>query len=232
VSAVNLLFLAVVGLLIPALSVRNARRTRAVVRATDRPAELHLRLLLLPALYLPVTIAAAVQDELPWPRADEITTVVVLTALAWLAGKLLIVQLFKPWLRRHTGPVVSRLAPRLSPPSLLVFAVVCVVIGTAEELAFRWVFPSVLRSAGLPMPGAFLSASVIFALWHAAQGPRGMLFAGFGGFVNHLLVYGTDTLWTPILSHIAYDFVAGVLIAWKDGRLRQVGASPMQECHK
>jgi membrane protease YdiL (CAAX protease family) len=179
-------------------------------------------------LYLPVTIAVAVQDGLPWPRADEISGAVVVAALAWLAAKLLLVRLLKPWLRRHTGPTVSRLAPRLTPPSLLVFALACVVIGTSEELVFRWMAPAVLTSAGLPLLAAFVVASVTFAVWHAAQGPRGMLFAGAGGFVNHLLVLGTSTLWTPILSHVAYDFVAGVLLARESGRHRPAEPIPVE----
>jgi membrane protease YdiL (CAAX protease family) len=213
VTAVDLLFLAMVGLLVPLAVIRNAHRSRAAPGPSDHPAHTHLRLLVLPALYLPVTIAAAAQDGLPWPRADEISGPVMVAALAWLAAKLLLVRLLKPWLRRDTGRAVSRLAPRLTPPSLLVFALACVVIGTSEELAFRWVAPAVLTSAGLPLLAAFVVASVTFAVWHAAQGPRGMLFAGVGGFVNHVLVLGTGTLWTPILSHVAYDFVAGVLLA-------------------
>jgi membrane protease YdiL (CAAX protease family) len=89
------------------------------------------------------------------------------------------------------------------------------------------VFPAVLLSVGLPLGVTFLLASLVFALWHAAQGPRGMLFAGVGGFVNHLLVLGTGTVWTPILSHVAYDFVAGLLIA--RGNVSRGGPAPLEE---
>jgi membrane protease YdiL (CAAX protease family) len=228
VSPVNLLFLAVVGLFLPAVLVRNARRSRAAVRVAGRPESLYLRLLLLPLLYLPVTVAAAWENDVPWLRVDVAATV-VLTATAWVVGKLLIVHLLKPWLRRQTGPVVSRLAPRLTLPSLVAFAVVCMVIGASEELAFRGVFPAVLQSLGLPLAAAFLVASLTFALWHAAQGPRGMLFAGVGGFVNHLLVLGTGTLCTTILSHVAYDFVAGLTIARENALRPPLEPLPIEE---
>jgi membrane protease YdiL (CAAX protease family) len=228
-SLANLLFLAMVGVFLPAVLMRNARRSRPGVVAANRSAAVHLQLLLLPAFYLPITVVTAVENELPWPRLDEVSGVVVLVAITWLAVKLLIVQLLKPWLRQQTGPVVSRLAPRLTPLSLAIFAVACIVIGTSEELAFRWVFPAVLQSLGLPLIVAFLLASLTFALWHAVQGPRGMLFAGVGGFVNHLLVLGTGTLWTPILSHVAYDFVAGVTIARENSLPRRTEPAPMEE---
>lgn len=216
-------------LLFPLLCLRNARKTRAALSAdpsTGRPKisrqRIYFNVLVFQAIYGAFTLYVAKRnwiDLAQIPVSWWLVGLVVFVALASCSVKLAAVHSLRAWFRAHTGPTVDGLAPALSWREFPLFALLCVSTGLAEEFAFRLVIPLTLVGMGVNRWIALVLASLAFALIHAAQRGRGMLFAGVFGAVNQLLVWGTGSIWTAVLSHTLYDLLAGTLIAWRRDRV-------------
>jgi len=109
-----------------------------------------------------------------------------------------------PWapLRRVGEFLNGVLGPALAACSLAELALVSLLAGLGEELLFRGALQPVL---GLPL------ASVLFALAHFIT-PTYALLTGVMGLYLGWLATASGTLWTPIVTHALYDFVAFLVV--------------------
>lgn len=232
----NIYYLFTVLVLLPAIAVRSARATRAVL-ASQRDAappisrvSIYARVMALQLIYGGFTLYVAVRNEIPLLVPPTSWSVVAIIAIGAVAAKIVLVRWRRDWFRSHTGPAVDGLAPRLRTREFPFFAVLCVTTGLAEEFTYRLVAPTLL---GWISFGASFSidpwlslaiTSLAFAVLHAPQRLRGMLFAGAFGAANQMLAWWTGSIWTAVLSHAAYDLVAGVVIARRrDAAIRTGG---------
>lgn len=223
VDPINGFYLFTVLVLLPAIAVRSARDTRAVLESQQSAApvlsrlSIYVRVLVLQLIYGGFTVFVAAWNEIPIFVAPPSWWAVAVIALGVVAVKFAAVQSRREWFRTDTGPAVDGLAPRLEPREFTVFGVLCISTGLAEELTYRLVAPVLLYRLALdPTFGPWIALAVTstaFAVLHAPQRARGMLFAGLFGAVNLLLVWWTGSIWTAVISHAAYDLVAGIAIA-------------------
>jgi len=133
---------------------------------------------------------------------------------------------------RHTGDRPLRRLLKMAGPLLpvstaerLLFAVVAVGAGMAEELAFRgfllFYFATFLPGLGVPL--AVLASSAAFGLGHLYQGVRGVaLTAAIGLFMAALYVL-SGSLVVPMVMHAALDLRLLVIVTPE--RLRRLGAA-------
>jgi membrane protease YdiL (CAAX protease family) len=95
------------------------------------------------------------------------------------------------------------------------------VAGVAEEVAYRGVTMTILWYAlGNPWAAALVCA-VAFALAHATQGWKSGVIIFVIGLLMHGLVAITGTLVPAMIVHVAYNLIAGGLIAREARRLDQ-----------
>lgn len=205
--------------LLPAVAVRSARATRAVLASQQSAApaiprvSIYARVMMLQLIYGGFTLYVAVRNGIPLLVAPPSWALVAAVAVGAVVVKHVAVRSRRAWFRSHTGPAVDGLAPRLSTREFPMFALLCVSTGLAEEFTYRLVVPALLEWLSLGPWLALAISSLAFAVLHAPQRPRGMLFAGLFGAVNQLLVWWTGSIWTVVISHAAYDLVAGIAIA-------------------
>jgi membrane protease YdiL (CAAX protease family) len=108
--------------------------------------------------------------------------------------------------------VVFQIAPRNAQEWVL-YALTVIAAGIAEEAAYRGVGMSILWYwLGTPWP-AVIILSVAFALAHWIQGWKSGVIIFFIALVAHGLVYFTHTLILMMIVHVAYNFIAGAMIA-------------------
>ena len=143
--------------------------------------------------------------------------------VALVAGVIAIVLTFR-WMGVRSGvhehPMVLWLLPE-SRTERAVFAVLSVVAGVCEEVAYRGYAIALL----LPIFGAGSTValtSVVFGLLHAYQGPLGMGRTAAVGTVFAVGFLGAGTLWPCIIAHVVYDLVAGL---WLGPRLMVPGGA-------
>ena len=106
---------------------------------------------------------------------------------------------------------VLQLAPRTAQERAL-FAAVAIAAGVCEELAWRGTFWSLLTMQTGLWPAAIV-ASVLFAIAHAMQGWKSMIFIFLTALILHWLTWATGALVVPMVVHALYDVVAVVMVA-------------------
>jgi membrane protease YdiL (CAAX protease family) len=88
--------------------------------------------------------------------------------------------------------------------------VVAAAAGVGEELLFRGLVQAGLSRLLGPVSGpwiALAAASVLFGVCHWLNTTYAVL-AVLAGVYFGLLLMSTGSLWTPIVAHAAYDFLA------------------------
>jgi CAAX protease family protein len=110
-------------------------------------------------------------------------------------------------LRSMAYELIGRMFARASVAQL---AIVAMVAGLGEELLFRGLLQSGLaRLIGGPYAPwvALATASVVFGVCHWLNATYAVL-ASLAGAYFGLLLMATGSLWTPIVAHAIYDFLA------------------------
>ncbi|HSN69506.1 MAG TPA: CPBP family intramembrane glutamic endopeptidase [Thermoanaerobaculia bacterium] len=94
-----------------------------------------------------------------------------------------------------------------------VWIAVSTAAGVSEEVAFRGILPILLARQTGSFALAIAISAAAFALAHLLQGWWATLFVGIFGLIFHALVWITGGLWTAIVVHILYDWIAGLTLA-------------------
>jgi len=138
-----------------------------------------------------------------------------LVATGPLLAALLIIDRFPigplRYLRDMTAEIISHMFGRAS---ALQLAAVAVAAGFGEELLFRG-----LVQVGLSrlIPGPFApwialaAAAILFGICHWLNTTYALLAMLAGAYFGLLLLW-TGSIWTPIVAHAAYDFIALVYL--------------------
>lgn len=213
----SLLFLAFLGLWLPLLAWRSARRFRA---AESRTGGLPSRTKIWQGTFFLqigiLLLAVAVGRSFGF-------RFLALPRVGWqefaVAGAAFLVCLgLRWWARRSRSEeerrrlVVFTIAPRSRGEWSWWLAAV-LAAGVAEEIAYRGVALAILwYSLGNVYAAALISAT-IFALAHSVQGLKSMAIVFLIGLTMHGVVGLTDSMLYAIGVHIAYDLFAGWRIA-------------------
>lgn len=113
-----------------------------------------------------------------------------------------------------------QLLPLFERLSIAEKAAISIAAGLGEELLFRGLLQSSLATWIGGQNGWWIGlvvASLAFGVCHWLNRTYAVLAALMGAYFGLLLVW-TGNLWTPILAHAAYDFMALLLLAWAEGR--------------
>lgn len=108
-------------------------------------------------------------------------------------------------LRSLTEFVNQRLAPMFSELSVVELLLLSLAAGWGEELLFRGLIQAEIAQGTTAMVG-ILMASFVFALVHFIT-PAYFVMAFFVSNYFGWLFWQFDSLWIPIISHAAYDFL-------------------------
>ncbi len=92
------------------------------------------------------------------------------------------------------------------------YLVLCLAAGISEEVVYRGMLFAILTYLTGSQPAAVLIASVVFALAHAVQGPRGVFAIFLIALAAHGLVLFAHSLLPVMFAHTIYDAIAGWLI--------------------
>ena len=117
----------------------------------------------------------------------------------------------------------QQLMPMFERLSVAEMAAVSLAAGLGEELLFRGLLQSSLASwiggdVGLWI--GLVVASIGFGVCHWLSRTYAVLAACIGAYFGLLLVW-SGSLWTPILAHATYDFLALVILTWAESRNRE-----------
>ena len=142
---------------------------------------------------------------------------VMLAAYRWPLGPL-----------RSVREVTTRqLVPLFAGLSVAEKAAVSLAAGLGEELLFRGLGQSVLSEwIGQPYGDwvGLLVASAVFGVCHWLNRTYALLATVMGIYFGLLLLW-TGNLWTPIIAHAVYDFVALLVLTWADNRISEPASS-------
>ena len=155
-----------------------------------------------------------------WLRVTPFSTVYPdLASLLWGIGATLPLLLGLVWmlrskvrlLQRLVALVLEHLGPMVSRQSLAGLAALALVAGVSEEVLFRGVIqPGLAR--WLPVGAALIVTSLLFGLVHFASRTYA-IFAALMGMYLGALFQLAGNLFSPIVTHAVYDFVALVWVA-------------------
>lgn len=225
-NLVSFIFLVVVFVLMPRAALRSARLLRSAqasgtpIPRTRVAISTMFSLVVLGAL---AAINAEALGRLPFEVSGIGPREVLLGAgaFALLLGAIpLSRRLHSEEERRRK--LLNSLAPR-SPSEYAVFALIALLAGLAEELAYRgvavWILTPILGGSA---PAIFLAA-MAFAVSHAVQGGKAMAIVFGVALIFHALVWLTGTLVIAMTVHVAYDLVAGHAAAREVRRLAAEG---------
>lgn len=138
---------------------------------------------------------------------------VVLSAYRWPLGPL-----------RSVRRVSERqIAPLFQSLSIWEKAAVSLAAGLGEELMFRGLLQAGLAAAIGGQAGLWIGlavASVVFGVCHWLNRTYAVLATAMGVYFGWLLI-ATGNLWTPIVAHAVYDFVAIVVLIRLSGHRRR-----------
>ena len=216
-------FLVLVCVILPALAVRSALRLRRPGITPTRAQYLMSVAISQSIVLVPALLAARYEDIRLLPRAH-------LSAAGLAAGAaLLLVALGTLPARWRWKPAEERsrllwMYPQ-RPADLWWWALVSLAAGIGEEIVYR----GVLLTIWMRMLGDWWAAAgvcvAVFAVAHSVQGWRAVLVivpftAGF-----HVIVRLTGDLYTAMVVHVVYDFLAGVIVLTL---IRREGLAPTE----
>jgi len=157
-----------------------------------------------------------------WPfvgmTTNEASSATQVTAIGWglaATGPLLfalfaIDHLPLPPLRQLREMAERIVKAMFGGASLLQLAMVSIAAGFGEELLFRGLLQAGLARWISGPAGPWLglaAASVLFGICHWLNTTYALLAMLAGAYFG-LLLAGTGSLWTPIVGHATYDFIA------------------------
>lgn len=210
VNALGYMLLFLVGVFLPVVIVRSARRLGSGPLPISRSRFFRQTIVfqLLVALLSAWTAWTHGILAMPLPQRPLIAwgAAVYLYLFAVLTLKL-------RWKSRDASSKqrLYRMVPH-APSELLPYVLVCIVAGVAEEFVYRGVMAELLkRITGIAIV-TIVVLSLSFAIGHAMQGWRGA--AGVFGIalLFHVLVWLAQSLVPAMVVHFAYDLTAGLLI--------------------
>ena len=115
------------------------------------------------------------------------------------------------WLKHFNELVYKEMGPLFSESTLLDIVIIAVVSGFCEEILFRGVIQSTL---------GILTASILFAFGHFA-GPKYIVYVFWSfaaGLIFGWLALATGSLWTPVMAHMACNFLSLTVLRYKIAR--------------
>jgi membrane protease YdiL (CAAX protease family) len=89
---------------------------------------------------------------------------------------------------------------------------ISILAGVGEEIAYRGVLFELVRRESGNVLLAIVICIAAFGAAHLAQGWRGALGVALLGFVFHLMVLFSGTLYAAMLFHGAYDLLLAIVI--------------------
>ena len=227
-NLVSFIFLVVLFVLMPRAALRSARQLRQAHADGQMPPRQRLLLSTLFSLAVVGSLAAINALALGLNLFSLGGAGVREIGIGVIAFAVLLIAI--PISRARRSPEEERrrfiysLAPRTRREWVL-FAIVSVLAGIAEEAAYRgaavWILTPIFGSM---LPAVFLAA-MAFAVAHAVQGARTMVMVFVIALIFHLLVWLTHTLVIAMVVHTIYDLVAGYAAA-KRARELQVPGQP------
>ncbi len=129
----------------------------------------------------------------------------LLLGLFWLT----LHDVFRPRAALRTF-LEERLRPFTEHASILQLATISILAGIGEEALFRGALQAGL-CARFGSGVALAVASMAFGVAHAVCSAYAVVATVIGGFLG-LEYLATGSLWTPIVTHASYDFLA--LVYW------------------
>ena len=220
VGIAGLLYALLFTVAVPAFALRDARRMRT--SPMPPPGAVYRYVLVQQGVIFGLSLFVARREWIPLYVAPDRWAVAIALFVVLTAALVLVMR---PMWRRAVergDSSVQLLTPRTAGERVL-WVVVSVTAGVAEEVAYRGVLWVVLeRFIGSPVSAA-LVASLAFGVAHAPQGWRGVVVVTAVALGLHLLVRVTGSLLAPILVHVAYDIIAVLAYASLD-RARQRSA--------
>ncbi len=210
----QLFFLQWYVLFIPFLAIASHRRLRGGRPLAPKTRRL-VTGLVIQTLGLALTINAA--RDLPLSLGVAGGEYMILAA----AGvSFLLVAAFRGWAK---APEAHRERVKLlfmaeKPAHFVLLAMVSVLAGVGEELAYRGVLFLMLMGLGVPVLLDLLICTALFGVAHIAQGWRGVVGSAWMGLIFHMLVIGSNSLLPAIFMHTAYDLVLLLSLPYREAR--------------
>lgn len=203
-------FLLLVGVLLPYLAVKSARRMG------DRPLPISRE-----RLFAQVIATHAVLFALAYVAARQnhiaLWTLPRTPLLSWgTAAGLMVAAVATLKLRWKSRSAASKerlygLVPHDGRERVL-YTGVCVSAGFAEEIVYRGVFTGLVALITGNLVIAAILSAIAFGFAHSIQGVRAMIATALIGLSMQMLVAIAGSLIPAMVVHAAYDFVAGILV--------------------
>jgi membrane protease YdiL (CAAX protease family) len=225
------LYIAAMVLVLPLLAARSAHALNSGKVPLPSRGSIHLNTLVTLGILLGASLTVARLEGVPlfpaWapgPADAAAVAVFLLLTLGALAARL--------------GRLDRTMRDRLErvsmddwrdPAQLAPYAVVCVMAGVAEEIAYRGVLAELLTRVTGSQTVAVVVASIAFGAAHAVQGWRGAALAGVFAALFHGIVLVTGDLYAAMIAHATYDLLAGLIIAEAARRRRSQAPTAMRE---
>lgn len=222
----ELLFVALLGLTLPALAVASKRRfdEGRVPRGRALFLQILVQLVVVGVLATAVALVGG-REMYAAPEWNAATIGGSLLFLILTAGSVPL-----RWRRtsREDRRRLARLLPRKSEDALP-WTLLCLAAGWAEELAYRGVLTGILAGwTGSFVAGSLLSA-LAFGAAHAVQGWRSAVVVGAFALGFQALCVASGSLIPAMIVHAAYDLIAGAAYARLAARDDRKGAGDSEE---
>lgn len=210
VNAAGIMLLLFVGLVLPLLIVRSARRLGSGPLPIARPRFFRQTIAFQLFVALLSAWVAWTHGILSLPLPQQPLT-------AWGTAALLYVVMLTTLKLRWKGRSAAAkqrlydILPRTTGEFGL-YVIVCIVAGVGEEFIYRGVLTALLqRITGITIV-TIVTLSLSFAAAHAMQGLRSVGGIFVIALACHALVWITQSLVPIMVVHFAYDLTAGILI--------------------
>ncbi|MEA2164705.1 MAG: Type prenyl endopeptidase Rce1-like [Thermoanaerobaculia bacterium] len=210
VNAAGVMLLLFVGLVLPALIVRSARRLGSGPLPISRPRFFRQTIIFQMFVALLSAWVAWTHGILSLPLPQQ-------PLIAWGAAVLLYFVMLTTLKLRWKGRSAAAkqrlydILPR-TPSEFGLYVIVCIVAGVGEEFIYRGVLTALLqRITGITIV-TIVTLSLSFAAAHAMQGLRSVAGIFVIALACHALVWLAQSLIPIMVVHFAYDLTAGILI--------------------
>jgi membrane protease YdiL (CAAX protease family) len=210
VNALGIMLLMFVGVLLPLLIIKSARRLGTGPLPISRSRFYRQTIIFQLALAAIAAWTAYTHGILAMPLPQR-------PLVAWSAAALMyvltVLTLKLRWPSRSDASK-QRLYDILphNRSEMVPYVFICIAAGTAEELVYRGVMTELAqRLIGIAID-TIIAVSISFAAAHAMQGLRSMAGIFVIALACHALVWLAQSLIPVMVVHFAYDLTAGMLI--------------------